>query len=113
MRGDGWRRAYHPAIVDEFERAWAASVSAGTAFEMTFPLRGRDGLFRSFLTRGTPVRDQDDVIVKWFGTNTDIEETLRAQREIQLAKIAAEHANETKSAFLANMSHEIRTPLGR
>jgi PAS domain S-box-containing protein len=31
--------------------------------------------------------------------------------ELELARIAAEHANQTKSEFLANMSHEIRTPM--
>jgi signal transduction histidine kinase len=31
--------------------------------------------------------------------------------DLVVATIAAETANETKSAFLANMSHEIRTPM--
>ena len=51
---------------------------------MTFPLRGSDGIFRPFLTRVVPFRDQSGTIVRWFGTNADItaqvaaEEALRA-----------------------------------
>jgi len=41
-----------------------------------------------------------------------LEETIRERTgELELAKIGAEDANQSKSAFLANMSHEIRTPM--
>src|SRR5262249_4206777 len=43
-----------------------------------FPLRGRDGRFRWFLTRGNPIRDTSGAIIRWVGINTDIDDRRRA-----------------------------------
>jgi hypothetical protein len=66
----------HVQRVVEFVRtAWAT----GEPWELTFPLRNRDGQYRWFLTRAVPLRDDQDNIVRWFGTNTDV----TAMRELQ------------------------------
>jgi signal transduction histidine kinase len=83
---------------------WTASIATGEPFEMIFPLLGADGRFRAFLTRVVPVKDPHGQVVRWFGTNTDVD----AER---VAREAAEHANQVKVDFLATMSHELRTPL--
>ena len=41
----------------------------------------------------------------------EIQERVRAEKELIESKVAAEQANISKSEFLANMSHEFRTPL--
>jgi PAS domain S-box-containing protein len=48
---------------------------------MVFPLRGADGVFRDFLTRVHPVKDENGAVTRWFGTNTDV----TAQRKAKLA----------------------------
>ena len=45
------------------------------------------------------------------GVASDITDRLRAQRAVELARDAAERANQAKDEFLSRMSHELRTPL--
>jgi len=61
---------------------WQASIVTGQMFDMEFPLRGADGLFRLFLTRVLPLKDAEGHILQWFGTNTDITELKEAEKEL-------------------------------
>lgn len=72
MQNDGWRGLHHPQVLPEVVIQWRHAVETGTPFEMTFPLRGADGIYRPFLTRAHPVRDGAGRVVRWLGTNTDV-----------------------------------------
>ena len=50
-----------------------AMLASGKAGEVEARLRRFDGNFRWFLFRGSPQRDQSGRVVKWHGTNTDLE----------------------------------------
>ncbi len=97
MRGWGWRAMHHPAHVDRVVQRIQHSWDTGEPWEDTFPLRGGDGEYRWFLSRAQPIRDADGKIVRWFGTNTDI----NALREAELARdrALAEAQNERERLY--------------
>ena len=49
---------------------------------MVLPLRGADGAFRRFLTRVEPLKSPEGRVVRWFGTNTDVDELKRAEEAL-------------------------------
>jgi PAS domain S-box-containing protein len=93
MLGWGWQKVQHPALLAEVNARWRASIRENADFEMIFPLLGKDGNYRDFLTRVVAVRDKHGQIVQRFGTNTDItagrlvEKALRT-REGELQSLA-------------------------
>ncbi|NEW80416.1 MAG: PAS domain S-box protein, partial [Gelidibacter sp.] len=109
--GHGWNKPFHP---DDQQRAWDAwqnAVASNGIYSIESRLRQKDGIYQWWLVRGVPMLDENNKIIKWFGTCTNIEELKKAEAEIINAKNKAEESDRLKSAFLANMSHEIRTPM--
>ena len=83
MEGWGWQSVHDPVVLPVVMRAWTRAIETGQPFDMTFPLRGADGVFRAFLTRVVPVIDADGKVTRWFGTNTDVEQEEESRRRIQ------------------------------
>ena len=88
MEGWGWQRVHDPKILPSVMVQWRAALAAGQPFEMQFPLRGADGVFRLFLTRAVPLKDAAGQVLQWFGTNTDVDALTRAEQERE--KLSAE-----------------------
>ena len=73
----------HPEDVARVLEKWSAHVAAGQPFEDEMRLRRADGEYRWFLVRTTPLRDEQQNIVKWYGTSIDIEARKRAEAALQ------------------------------
>ena len=89
--GWGWESVHDPEVLPAVVERWKHSLATGTAFEMTFPLRGADGSFRPFLTRVVPIRDESGTIVRWFGSNTDVSDMRASEARLatQIAELKA------------------------
>ena len=98
MAGWGWQSVHDPEVLPDVMARWTACIAAGEAFEMTFPLRGADGIFRPFLTRVTPLKNLSGQVLRWFGMNTDV--------SAQKATEAALAESESYVRLLLNSSAE-------
>ena len=95
MEGWGWQSVHDPQALPQVLEQWKASIASGKPFDMVFPLRGADGQFRRFLTRGQPLKDPQGRVVQWFGTNTDVDELKRAEEAAQVSEERLRFALET------------------
>lgn len=86
MKDSGWKTLLEPDLLAEVTINWENSILTGKPFEMIFPLKGRDFKYREFLTRMIPVKNDEEVIIQWFGTNTDVSEIKRIEKELQRSR---------------------------
>src|SRR3984885_1115679 len=75
MSGWGWRKALHTDHVQRVVDKITHCFQMGQDWEDTFPLRGKDGTHRLFLSNAVPIRNPQGKVLRWFGTNTDISES--------------------------------------
>jgi PAS domain S-box-containing protein len=71
----------HPDHAERVRANFQRCVEAGQPWEDTFPLRGKDGEYRWFLSRALPIHDEQGGVVRWFGTNTDVTDRLQAEEQ--------------------------------
>ena len=84
LAGAGWARTMHPLDADRALAAWAVSLHTGAHYEVELRIRRGDGAYRWHLRRAVPIKDAAGAVVRWVGTNTDIDDQ-RADREALLA----------------------------
>lgn len=91
-----WLNAIHPDDRDACVEAWNYAVNTGNVYQCEFRLKDKDQNYKWHLSRALPFII-DGKIIKWFGTNTDIDEQKQLQRQ--------------KDDFLGIASHELKTPV--
>lgn len=78
----GWQGVIHADDLPTCIERWGHALQTGEVYEIEFRLRRWDGVYRWYLGRALPQRDETGQIVLWVGTNTDIHEQKRLQ-EVQ------------------------------
>ena len=81
-----WKVAIHPDDLPGMLQRYGEALDSGQSFELEGRLRRFDGEFRWFLFRGSPFRDESGKLVRWYGTNTDIEDRKRAEELLRASE---------------------------
>ena len=103
--GAGWQPLIHPDDRPRAIECWTHSLTTGEEYDLELRLLRSDHTYRWHLARALPLHGLRGEIVKWVGTNTDIDETKRVREEL-------EQRTEFEQHLLGIVSHDLRNPLG-
>jgi PAS domain S-box-containing protein len=84
----GWTVALHPDDRDRLIEYWQSILVAGTPGEIEARMRRFDGAYGWFLFRANPLRDESGEIVKWYGTNVDIENRKSREEALRASELS-------------------------
>lgn len=81
--GWGWAASIHPDDSRALQSVWMELLASGMPGETEARLRRWDGQYRWFLFRANPVYSDEGAVVRWYGTNTDIDDRKRFEEEMR------------------------------
>ncbi|QOY95960.1 PAS domain S-box protein [Massilia sp. UMI-21] len=74
LDGEAWASIIHPDDIPSVVARWSAAIAGGVEYEAEFRIRRHDGAYRWHLVRGVPMHNERGEVVRWIGSNTDIED---------------------------------------
>jgi PAS domain S-box-containing protein len=108
LLGWAWMEALHPDDREPTRQFWTESVAGRQPYDVEYRIRRSDGTYGWFKTRGTPIRDSDGRIVKWFGTCTDITDRKRAEQELTDRELELRQARDLLEIKVMERTKELR-----
>src|SRR6266481_2270206 len=83
VRRVGCKVVIHPEDLPKWLDEWRTLVASGEGGEIEARLRRHDGAYRWFLIRVEPLQDESGEIVRWYGTNTDIDDLKQTEAKLR------------------------------
>jgi PAS domain S-box-containing protein len=87
-QGWGWAEAIHPDDRKRLIEEWQSCLASGTPVDTEARTRRFDNSYRWFLIRANPLKDESGNILKWYGTNIDIEDRKRGEEDLRARELS-------------------------
>lgn len=107
----------HPEDTSAVWTKWRHSMATGEPFECEMRLRRADGVYRAFLVRTVPLRDEAGQIRRWYGTSFDIERRKSAEQALRESAARLQHLSrrliEVQEEERRHFSRELHDEFGQ
>jgi formate hydrogenlyase transcriptional activator len=109
------RRSVHPDDWEHLMRETQSKFSSGIPHEAELRLLRKDGEYRWYLFRYSPLRDEQGRLTRWYVAGTDIEDRKQAEQRLHNENIALREEIDRASMFeeIVGTSPALRAVLSR
>jgi formate hydrogenlyase transcriptional activator len=100
VQAEGFReRVFHPSDVERLRDQRRQALARGLPFEMEQRIRRKDGQYRWFLTHLNPLQNEEEHVIRWYATGTDIDDRKRAEERVERENLALREEIDKTSMF--------------
>jgi len=92
-------RIFHPDDLEKLRDERESALARGLPFEAEQRALKKDGQYRWFLIRYNPFRNEQEQVIRWYATGTDIDDRVRAEERIRNENLALREQIDRQSMF--------------
>ena len=99
----GWLDRLPPEDLKPALDAWHECVRTGSEWTWEHRVKGKDGVYRTILSLGRPVRDDRDRVTSWVGFNLDIAKRKQAEDALRESEARFRGTFENAAVGISNV----------
>lgn len=106
-----WEAMLHDEDLEATLEAWSKAVREGSVYEIEHRVKMTDGDFRWHLSRAFPQKNENGIVIKWYGTATDVHASKENEKALFLNNVNLTRANMDLDNFIYTASHDLKAPI--